>query len=74
MKVIPGPGAAVLFAVSLGGAILCGAIFPVVFSGDGAAALRPWMFNGLWAFGLVALISAPFGWRGLINWRRQRRP
>ena len=69
MKTTPGLGAAVLFLLALIGAILCGYVFPAAL---GSGTIKPWMFNGMWALGAVALVSAPFGWRGYLNWRIRR--
>lgn len=73
MRFTPALGSALLFAASAGGVILCGVVFPRAFSATGDAVIHPWMLNGLLLSGLVAVVSAPFGWRGYINWRAGRK-
>lgn len=70
MRVSPGLGSMVIFGTSFVGALLCGFVFPSMSAGS--PELTPWMFNGLLACGAVALFSAPFGWRGYLNWRSRR--
>lgn len=67
MNVRPGLGAFFVFAVALAGCLFCGFVAPQLFS-KGTVVLRPWMFNGILFFGLIALLSVLFGWRGLYNW------
>lgn len=70
MRVSPGLGSAVLFAASFLGVVLCGTVLPM--SSEGSPQLKPWMLDGLLVCGAVAVLSAPFGWRGFLNWRSHR--
>lgn len=68
MKFTPGLGSAIVFAVSLLTVVLLGFILPHLWApANGTPRLTPWMYNGIVVSGAIAVCSAPFAWRGILN-------